>query len=151
MTTMTTIIEFPSPAASARSSRRALLTTTAVATAVLLAACVSPSTSVAATASHYVVQTRKAEGGFIEVGRLVLQPDGRADLTITATGTQAERLRGAWSDVSRRPSLATKARGGDGQLTGQAVTRGSPEFGAALADVMSREFGFFLSATDSRP
>lgn len=132
-----------------------MLTWIALLLALWLAACNSPAASAAGlahdAATHYIVHARAAEGGFIEVGRLVARADGRIALTVTTSGAPAERLHKAWSDIDRRPSLSTKLRAADGSLVGRIVDRGSPEFAAALADVMSREYGYFVSEVPAAP
>jgi hypothetical protein len=136
--------------------RRQLILSLATCVLFLVAGCSEPSAAPASAAvgqraAQYAIQARKPEGGFVEVGRLVLRPTGQGQLTVTASGPEAERLRAAWTEISRRPSLATKARAADGMLVGRDVMRGAPEYGNAVADVMSREFGYFLSEIPSGP
>jgi hypothetical protein len=73
------------------------------------------------------------------------------ELKTTASGADADRLRAAWAEVQARPALKTKLKDADGNLVGKTVSRGSPEYPEALADVMSREFGFFLTPTQQTP
>lgn len=132
-----------------------MLTLIALLLALLLVASNSPAASAAGltndAATHYIVHARAAEGGFVEVGRLVARVNGRIALTVTTSGAPAERLHQAWSDIDRRPSLSTKLRAADGSLVGRIVDRGSPGFAAALADVMSREYGYFVSEVPAGP
>ena len=130
--------------------KRLLQAATTLLVVLLLVACGTAAISAAAAASHHVIQTRQADGGFVEVGHLILHADGRAELTVTTTGAPAQRLREVWSDIDHRASLSTKVRAIDGTLVGRPVARGSPEFAAALADVMSREYGYFLSEMPTR-
>jgi hypothetical protein len=140
-----------------------LLFALAVSAPVLVAGCGAPAAApavklptesaaepVVSAPAQYAIQARKAEGGFVEVGRLLLQSGGQGALTVTATGPDAERLRAAWSEVSRRLVLTTKTRSADGMLVGRDVPRGSPDYGNAVADVMSREFGYFLTEIPTR-
>lgn len=113
--------------------------------AALLPACAAP-TDTSTPPERYIVQARAETGGYAEVGRLVLYSDGRGDLTLTAGGAVADRLRAAWSTVSQRPVLDTKTHASDGMLTGRKVARGAPGYSIAVGDVLSREFGFFLVA-----
>jgi hypothetical protein len=104
-----------------------------------------PGAAVQAGAARFIVLRLRPLGGFAEVGRLTLQPDGRGELTIAQPGADADRLQQAWDQVSRRPALRTKVHGSNDQLVGRSVARGAPGYVDAVADVMSREFGFFLS------
>lgn len=110
----------------------------------------APSTQPAppGTPTRFAVQARRVDGAFAEVGRLALRPDGSGDLAVSVSGSEAERLRSAWAEVSRRPVLTTKQRDASGMLAGREVPRGDPAYPAAVADVMSREFGYFLSPLD---
>jgi hypothetical protein len=90
-------------------------------------------------------RTKQADGTFAKVGVFHFLADGKVELTVTGTGPDADRLRAAWKDVEARPNLQTKQEGAGGDLVGRPVARGAAEYPAALADVMSREFGFFLS------
>jgi hypothetical protein len=138
--------------------KNSLVFTLTVCAPLLVMGCGAPATAPAAKSltesavepaasapTQYAIQARKAEGGFAEVGRLLLQPGGQGALTVTATGPDADRLRKAWSEVSRRLVLTTKTRSAQGGLVGRDVPRGAPDYGKAVADVMSREFGYFLT------
>jgi hypothetical protein len=99
----------------------------------------------AGTVTRLAAQSRQSDGRFATIGTFTIQPGGKTDLAVTGSGADADRLRTAWDDVQRRPALKTKLHDADGNLVGQVVPRESPKYAEALADVMSREFGFFLS------
>lgn len=99
----------------------------------------------AKTTSSLEARTKQTDGTFAKVGVFHFLPDGKVELTVTGTGPDADRLRAAWKEVEARPTLQTKQEDAQGNLAGHPVARGAAEYPAALADVMSREFGFFLS------
>jgi hypothetical protein len=94
-------------------------------------------------------RTKQADGRFATVGVFKFSPDGKVELTVTGSGADADRLRAAWREVEARPELKTKAEDAQGTLAGKPVGRGTAEYPVALADVMSREFGFFLSPIEN--
>ena len=95
--------------------------------------------------THLVAKFRQPDGRFATIGAFDFRATGDVELTVTASGPEAGRLRAAWAEISARPSLNTKLRDADGNLVGKAIERGAPDYPTAVADVMSREFGFFLS------
>lgn len=146
MMTMTTIADEHGP-------RRQVVAAATAGMILLLAGCVAATGQAsvpAATSAEYIIRMQMPAGGFGEVGRLLLRADGGGELTVTAGGADAERLRQAWQVVSSRPTLTTKFRDTAGGLDGATVKRGAPDYGLAIADVMSREFGFFLSPRGAR-
>jgi hypothetical protein len=101
----------------------------------------------AENAPRLFAKSRQADGKFTAIGYFDFKPGGQVDLTVTDTGAEGTRLKSAWANVSARSSLNTKLRDADGNLVGKTVTRDSPDYSTAVADVMSREFGFFLTPT----
>jgi hypothetical protein len=103
----------------------------------------SPATESSVT--RFTATRRQSDGRFATIGTFTIHPGGKTELTITGTGPDADKLRAAWADVQARPVLETKLHDANGDLVGEKVPRKSPKYPEALADVMSREFGFFLT------
>lgn len=95
--------------------------------------------------SEFSVQAQGGDAAFGEVGLLKLHRDGHSLLTVTAKGSEADRLRAAWNTVNGRAELDAKVRDAEGRLVGRKVKRGASDYPAAVTDVMSREFGYFLT------
>ena len=90
------------------------------------------------------------------VGELDVAASGEGKLTVNASGAAAEALRAAWREVSAMPLIRMKwsetdpaDKSGQTQLLlGRDVAKGDPAYARAVADILSRQFGFFASPAD---
>lgn len=90
------------------------------------------------------------------VGELNVAANGEGKLAVKAPGAEADALRAAWREVSAMPVIRMKwsetdpaDKSGQTQLLlGRDVAKGEPEYVRAVADILSRQFGYFASPAD---
>lgn len=90
------------------------------------------------------------------VGELEFTAPGLAQLSVKTTGAAAEGLRAAWDEVGAMKVIRMKWSETDpddksGQtrlLLGRDVAKDDPEYPRAVADILSRQYGFFASPAD---
>ena len=95
--------------------------------------------------------SKMVDGRFVAVGELAFDPRGKATLTVRDQGPAGAELRAAWSEVNAMPTVLMKwsevdpsdKGGATHLLKGREVPKNDPEYPRAVADVLSRRFGFF--------
>ncbi len=95
--------------------------------------------------------TKNINGQFVPVGELTFGPKGQATLTVLDKGPVGEQLRAAWKEVSAMPNVLMKwseldpadKTGATELLKGKHVPKGDPDYPTAVADILSRNYGFF--------
>jgi hypothetical protein len=100
--------------------------------------------------------SKKVDGRFATVGELDFPAKGKPALTVTDKGPIGAELREAWSEVSAMPAIKMKwseidpadPSGATQLLKGRDVPRGDPDYPQAVADILSRQFGFFATPSD---
>ena len=101
--------------------------------------------------SNKLILSKLAGGRFVAVGELDFKAPGKPTLTLKQDGPQGAELRAAWSEVSAMPVIRMKwsevdpadATGSTQLLKGRDVRQGEPDYALAVADILSRQFGFF--------
>jgi len=101
--------------------------------------------------SNKLTLSKMVDGQFVAVGNLTFDPAGKAVLTVQDRGPVGAELRAAWSEVSALPAIRMKwseldpsdKSGATQLLKGRDVPRGDPDYAKAVADILSRKFGFF--------
>lgn len=97
-----------------------------------------------------------AEGKVTRVGEIDFPDSAEPTLTVTAQGAIADELRAAWDAVRALPVIAMKWSEPDPQdesgdtflIDGADVRPGTPEYPRAVADLLSRRYGFFASPAE---
>ena len=100
--------------------------------------------------------SKKVDGEFAPVGELAFGPGGQASLTIRNNAPAGPELRKAWSEISAMPKVLMKwseldpsdATGATRLLKGREVLRKDPDYPKAVADILSRKYGFFATPSD---
>lgn len=96
------------------------------------------------------------DGKAVRLGDLDIADSGEAALTVTAAGAEGEALRSAWEEVRRLRKVPMKwserdpgdPSGGTERLMGREVSPGDADYPRAVADYLSRRYGFFASPAE---
>jgi hypothetical protein len=106
--------------------------------------------------SNKLILSKNVNGQFTRVGQLEFGPKGQATLTVQDKGPTGAQLRDAWKEVSAMPKVlmkwseldASDKTGSTQLLKGREVPKGDPDYPTAVADILSRNYGFFGTPSD---
>jgi hypothetical protein len=106
--------------------------------------------------SNKLKLSKNINGKFVVVGELAFGPKGEPTLTVQDKGPAGDQLRAAWAEVSKMPKVLMKwseldpadKTGATQLLKGKEVPKGDPDYPTAVADILSRNYGFFGTPTD---
>ena len=106
--------------------------------------------------SNKLILSKNINGQFTRVGELAFGPKGQATLTVHDKGPVGAELKEAWKEVSAMPKVLMKwseldpsdKSGATQLLKGREVPKGDPDYVTAVADILSRNYGFFGTPSD---
>jgi hypothetical protein len=99
---------------------------------------------------------KMVKGRPVAAGELVFTGQGAAELRTGASAEFAPALQAAWAEVSALPVIRMKweeddprdPSGNTVRLMGRDVAKGSPDYADAVADLLSRRYGFFVTPAE---
>lgn len=104
--------------------------------------------------SEKLIISKLVDGSVTVVGELEFGAKGKATLSLKAKGELADELKAAWDEVSALKAIRMKWAEPDPKdpdqslLKGRDVPKGHADYPRAVADVLSREHGYFATPAD---